>query len=365
MFLINAPIEPIENRYSKQWDEWIRSYLNKILSGDKNGITYITVYGSKLDSNTIDNHHFLNPLNTGIWKTSQMCEIIKIIKHHHYEGETEFGVFFHDLWNPGIEQLKYIESMLEISIKIFGILHAGTWDEWDLTYQKCVQNWSKNFETGWLLISNTIFVATEFHKNLILKFVRTQLDDKDYISINKKIKVTSLPFYDSISLVNTKLEHKKNWVAFPHRLSKEKSKSSLDFLNKELKNRGYELKITQNLTKTKDEFYTLLNQCKYSISLAKQETFGISMIESLFAGCIPIVPDALSYPEIFLDLFRYPANTDYSTQYTLKLLDTFQKMDNNYLSELINVNREQVETKSAAAIPNMFHHIISSMTRLN
>jgi glycosyltransferase involved in cell wall biosynthesis len=50
------------------------------------------------------------------------------------------------------------------------------------------------------------------------------------------------------------------------------------------------------------------------ISTAKQENFGISVIEAIRYGCIPLLPDRLSYPEIipkaFHDDFLYQDQTE-------------------------------------------------------
>ncbi|HKI48006.1 MAG TPA: DUF3524 domain-containing protein [Desulfobacteria bacterium] len=40
------------------------------------------------------------------------------------------------------------------------------------------------------------------------------------------------------------------------------------------------------------------------ISTARQENFGISMVEAISAGCIPLLPHRLSYPEIIPQSFR-------------------------------------------------------------
>jgi glycosyltransferase involved in cell wall biosynthesis len=40
------------------------------------------------------------------------------------------------------------------------------------------------------------------------------------------------------------------------------------------------------------------------ISTAKQENFGISVIEAVRYGCIPLLPDRLAYPEILPKAFH-------------------------------------------------------------
>jgi glycosyltransferase involved in cell wall biosynthesis len=39
-------------------------------------------------------------------------------------------------------------------------------------------------------------------------------------------------------------------------------------------------------------------------SAAIQENFGISVIEAMLMGCVPLLPDRLSYPEILPEEFH-------------------------------------------------------------
>jgi glycosyltransferase involved in cell wall biosynthesis len=43
----------------------------------------------------------------------------------------------------------------------------------------------------------------------------------------------------------------------------------------------------------------LLASCDIAVSTADNEFFGLAMIEAAYAGCLPIVPDRLAYPEIY------------------------------------------------------------------
>ena len=42
----------------------------------------------------------------------------------------------------------------------------------------------------------------------------------------------------------------------------------------------------------------LLHQADIVVSTAVQEFFGIGVIEAMYCGCVPILPNRLSYPEI-------------------------------------------------------------------
>ncbi|BCL60935.1 glycosyl transferase family 1 [Desulfomarina profundi] len=54
-----------------------------------------------------------------------------------------------------------------------------------------------------------------------------------------------------------------------------------------------------------DRYVTFLKQADIVISTAFHEFYGISVIEAVRAGCYPLLPDRLSYPELFEPRFLY------------------------------------------------------------
>lgn len=55
------------------------------------------------------------------------------------------------------------------------------------------------------------------------------------------------------------------------------------------------------------EYRSMLTRADVVVASARQENFGISVVEAVAAGCVPVVPDALAYPESITDAaFRYP-----------------------------------------------------------
>jgi len=55
------------------------------------------------------------------------------------------------------------------------------------------------------------------------------------------------------------------------------------------------------------EYRRLLGRAGIVVSTAAHEFQGLAMLEAVSAGAIPVVPDALCYPEQYSDRFRYPA----------------------------------------------------------
>ncbi|MDH3349885.1 MAG: DUF3524 domain-containing protein [Desulfobulbaceae bacterium] len=56
---------------------------------------------------------------------------------------------------------------------------------------------------------------------------------------------------------------------------------------------------------TKQEYGALLDKADIVVSTARHEFFGIAVLEAVRAGCRPLVPDRLSYRELFPKDFRY------------------------------------------------------------
>jgi glycosyltransferase involved in cell wall biosynthesis len=59
---------------------------------------------------------------------------------------------------------------------------------------------------------------------------------------------------------------------------------------------------------SKDEYVTLLKKGDIVVSTAEHEFYGISIIEAVRAGCIPLLPNRLSYPELFPAEYLYEQN---------------------------------------------------------
>ena len=66
---------------------------------------------------------------------------------------------------------------------------------------------------------------------------------------------------------------------------------------------------------SRTEYINRLKQGSIVISTARQENFGMSVIEAMIAGCIPLLPNRLSYPEILPEKFH--AHFLYRNKYDL------------------------------------------------
>lgn len=289
MKLYYLPIEPYETRYTK---DWITQFENEFKA---HNIPFETILGTPVTQKII-NGTVLDACGTHIYKFAQLDTIIKKINL----GEIHDNdvIFFADAWFPGIESLFYIRNITNIKYKIYGIFHAGTYDNFDFTYKTGMRTWGKYFEASVFDGLDKIFVATEFHKNLLCS---------KSICDGEKVIVTGIPFYADELRKKYLPTNKENILVFPHRLETEKNPELFDKLCTYLRQEKVDFTPVKTLdvTKNRDEYFKILAKSKVMVSFADQETFGYSTVESAALDNIVVVPNKLSYVETIPTQYRY------------------------------------------------------------
>lgn len=333
MKLINIPIEPLEDRYSKQWDGW----FNKAFS-DENSFTSVhSVYGGET-SGKIKDGSFLDVVETNQYKLVQLQQLLKILPALKGTGETVV-LFFHDLWFPGLEMIAYVRDGLGFkNLRITGCLHAGSYDPFDFLNKQKMTYWAADIENSWFgCIVDEIYVATHYHKKL--------LTDKRQV-LPLKVKVTGFPIYPNSIILP---DFKEDLIVFPHRLDSEKQPHLFDEAEANIINNWQWVK-TQDPYINKAQYYETLKRSKIAVSFALQETWGIAMQEAVFAGAIPIVPYRLSYVEMYDAEFRYDTNAE-----AIELIYLYMRKPPS--EAVLDRQRHRLIKAGKNAICNMIKHI--------
>jgi glycosyltransferase involved in cell wall biosynthesis len=104
----------------------------------------------------------------------------------------------------------------------------------------------------------------------------------------------------------------------------------------------------------REEYEKWLKRGAVVISTAMQENFGISVIEAIIMGCVPLLPDRLSYPEIlpeeFHEHFLYKNRHD--------LIEKFSMIISDYK------RYEEIQSRLAQEMtPFLWEHVISRYDR--
>lgn len=326
-------IEPLESRYTKQWHDHFPKLLKKNL-GDKFNVVQV----DGIQKNTVPTPGaFLNFSDTNYWKSSQLCNFLE----HHNRGETSNNdhFIFTDAWNPTVIQLKYMSDLLDFNWTLHGLFHAGSWDPQDFLGRLIGgAAWVRNAEFSFFYCFDHNYFATDFH---IEMFCKNLLDDDDVEGIKSwhpgRIIRTGWPMeYMKDTLTPYKGMIKRDLILFPHRIAPEKQVEIFRDLKEALPQ--YEFIVCQDQELTKNEYHNLLGESKIVFSANLQETLGISCYEGALLDAIPVVPDRLSYSEMYSDTFKYPTEwtVDWESyiKYKPRLIRTITDMMENYTKYL-------------------------------
>lgn len=281
------PLEPLEMRYTIEWREWFKQAL------DKNGIDHYFVDGNKLTSK-IEKGEVLDVYGTNYWKLTQIAGLINAMRN----GDVKDGdkIFTFDMWHCGLEAIQYIKSMLDKDVNIYGIWHAGSYDHSDFTYRHNFEPWAQELEKTWGKIATKMFVGSTYHQEMIKR--RRGIDTI----------VTGLPI--NINWIREKgmyykVKEKENQIVFTSRLDPEKRPDLFNKLKQMCKGKKWKWIMTQKENMSKSTYYNLLAESKVVVSTAEHENFGIGIAEGMALGCVPVVPDGLSYVDYVPKQYRY------------------------------------------------------------
>lgn len=300
-------IEAVDTRYTKQWKEHLPEQMIAA------GLDVEVISGGDVPQATTPGA-FLNFAGTNHYKSQQLQQIASKFAN----GKIKDGDYFlyTDAWNPTVIQLKYMAELLGVKIRIGGMWHAGSYDPQDFL-GRLIGNapWVRQAESSMKHCYDDNFFATQFHVDL---FNRTY-------ELNDTVKIVGWPMEYLADIMEPYSDTpKKNKIIFPHRLAPEKQVEIFRDLAASMPE--YEWFIAQEHTLTKDEYHKHMAESKIMFSANLQETLGISAYEAALVGTFPLLPNRLSYSEMWdADVFyptewtenwdQYQANKDKMIQF--------------------------------------------------
>lgn len=308
-------LEPLKARYtyqlSKHWmPDTFRPYVE---SGKAN---FIDIEGDFDPDQQIKIGAVLDAVGRGKFAMSQCSNFLDMLNNDQVkDGDV---IFLQDYWHPGIESILYALDLYGINIRIYGMLHAQSVDEYDFTWP--MRKWMRGFELGLDKRMSGIFVGSTIHR-----------DQLRAAGFEAPIHVVSLPLHKQMTLdVLPNFKHtdpKEKKVIFSSRLDKEKNPFfMLEVAKRFLTSRKdwvwhittsgksfksmvpgvidalYEFarqeprfKLLVNLTK--EEYYTELATAKIQFNTSLQDYVSWTVLESVTFGCDVVFPNFRSFPE--------------------------------------------------------------------
>jgi len=330
------PIESIDTRYTAQWKTYIPKLLNEHIAANNLDYQVIDIDGIiEEGTNETTPGAFLNFAKTNIYKSSQAITVAKLFEQDLVKDGDQF--IFTDAWNPIIIQLKYMAELFRKRIVIHGLWHAGSYDPMDWLGRHFNHAWSFPFEQSLFWAIDKNYFASDFHIRMFIyelfnvKGSGAKVDQMISRLHNKIVRCGWPMDYMPKILEKYKTEEKRNLILFPHRIAPEKQLDIFKDLAEALPE--YEWIVCQEQNLTKDEYHKLLGESKIVFSANLQETLGISVYEGAIVGALPLMPDRLSYMEIWPPEFKYPSEWTESFDKYIEHKDKVIALIKQYIEE--------------------------------
>lgn len=345
IFLVD--LESIPTRYTCEWKTHVPQLLRD------NGFDVQVIEGEHEIPEAVTPGAFLNFGGTNMYKAKQVYHLA----YKFTTGQIKAGdhIIFTDAWHPGIINVKYMSELLNIPVITHGLWHAGSYDPNDFLGRLVG-------DKPWIRHAEQSFIASYDH-NWIASIAHHKLIQQTYnIKHDSSWDRTGWPMEYTRNIIKTcEFTEKENIIVFPHRIAPEKRLDLFNELAKKPELSHYQFIVAMDMNLTKQQYHKLLQRARFSVSFAEQETLGISMYESACAGACPIVPDDLSYAEMYPITFRYNNQNDLKcidnvtklilkyehTNLTSDILDLVTKLHKNYFSatHLIDILNSYDTTK--------------------
>lgn len=281
--------KPYSDNYTGEWHKYLPYFF------EENGIESEVVSGNDLSLTHKESVTFDLP-NESSYNVEQLPKLEQLFKKGKVRDGDKF--LFVNAWHLGAVFVKNESTIRNLKVSIYGMWHTGSYDE--QTFQGRLPNkeWLTYSEESLLRCYDINWVATEYHRKLISSSLNTH---------SCRIEVTGWPmgYLKSKLRPNTKARVKRNLIVFPHRKLQEKQLNIFLDLKNSLPE--YKWLVCLDSKMSKPEYHAVMAKAKIVFSASLQETLGVSMYEGLLLDSIPMVPDRLSYSEMYSDQFKYPS----------------------------------------------------------
>lgn len=275
--LILVPQYPIHLRYSEWWYWYLKeryaAYFDEVIQLGPAVEPYLAAKGTFSDRQAAINFE---------------CEQIK--QYLSLSLEKNDVLLLCDLSFPGLFPSILLHKRPN---RCFAICHATAKNRYDLFQPVRHIKWPIEQATAQLF--DKVFVASRYH-HLKLGW--------------PNILITGLPdppineLTGSLNLTPETKEHVYVSVARP---SRQKVNRALE--------QQFQKRMNTKLQKPKvsnwQDYYTFLGRSRFLIVTSREETYGYQVVDAILQGCIPIAPEACSYPELLpLRCLYEPDNID-------------------------------------------------------
>lgn len=328
-------LEPIDQRYTKQWYDNIPVILKQAIAKHNLEYEVVTIDGEDFAPEQRSEGAFLDFGATNVYKATQAATVSKLFSNGKIKSGDKFLIT--DAWNFVITPIKYMSDLLDIPVEIHSIWHAGAYDPSDILGYKMSKPWPWLQEHSWFMSSDYNYYASESHRQMFLKNLDIPTE------YHSRAVRSGQPHELIVAGLRERMStEKKDSVMWPHRYNADKQPEIAERLSDD-----FDMVITQKMNLDKESYYNKMASSKAIFSCALHENLGISVMEAVLTGAIPILPDRCSYAEMYLPQFKYPSEWTSSYENFERNIDNIRaviqdKLDNYEEYEELIKKQQQI-----------------------
>jgi hypothetical protein len=282
--LILVPQYPTKLRYQEWWftefPEQFKKYFEEVI-----------VLGENIKNTLVAEEGFFSPIDQAL-----NLETLQIDEYMSLELRKDDILLLNDLSFPGLFAQVLFHKRPS---KCFAICHATSKNAYD--YYAKDRKIKYPIEKATAKLFDKIIVGSFYHKEKLgwpnIRIVRLPLPPFPGCGSMKEFHIASVA-RPGIQKHNAQLER---------------------FVEK-----AFGLTIQKYNPTSWEDYYLFLSRARVLLITSKEETYGYQVIDAIINGCIPIVPNAFSYPELL------PKNYLYNNKE--ELLNLISQAINNELS---------------------------------
>lgn len=301
------PIEPLEERYTKQWYDWFPQEC------ERQGIKYEVIDGVPL-TDRVEVGTFLDVNSTMHYKATQIAVLAGNIRCGLvHKSDT---IFLADGEMFGMEgSIRYLLQMNGLAdVKVVAFIHAGSYTQGDFV-QQC-SYFAEKYEQAWANVFDMILVGSEYHAHRLynhrgIPLEMIQVTGNPYDVDAVKSSITYRPKVKRVIHTNRPDPEKQPDVTLDIFEVLKQKHPDWEFMvttsrrvwgAPDLRKRALRLQeqgiiqVRENLTKV--EYLSLLQESVVMTGNTIEENFGYCLLEAMLMDAIPVVPEDYSHPEL-------------------------------------------------------------------
>jgi hypothetical protein len=283
MRIIFVPQFPTKMRYQEWWfwklpEEFEKAGHEVITLGKSENFDRIPSYGRKPYFSG-----FAPVESATAYETEQIQEYLNL------RLRDDDILFLADLSFPG-----FFANVLhhKPASRMYAFCHATSMNYYD--YFQKTRHSKFQVERGQAAMFKKIFVGSHYHKD--------KLAGNDWPT---NLVVTGLPSPPETIIKPVETE-KKRFIMSAARPSIQKVDLDIERMVEE----QYNTQVYRKEFNTWQEYCQALSESKILLVTSREETFGYQVVDAILNGCVPVVPNAFSYPELVPRYLRYDNLTD-------------------------------------------------------